>query len=471
MQKLFTGGVLAILAVTTGTMVVVSSLESPLLLFMNEVGFTNAQHVSFYVRTVSIGLLVPVLSAIPLGHLASHFGAGITLSYAFLFVSLGFALICISRSSKLIFLAGYIMYSVCSGMRILRFSIIADLVSTEDRTLVMAVQQLMIPIGALISPCVWILIVRLWHSEIEVVQSILVIDRFTLSYAFGMFVAVSASFLCYTKLRKTSADTEITESSNPSNERLSGNSIEESNQSLNGYGSCNLPAPLKIVGIAELKHYRNTRLCFFAFLLLCIRLILAVFLALFQPVLIHRFGAGDEEVGRVYLLIGILSLIPPALVALASKLADDRQILLFGLVIELMGASMYLPFFSFLEKWQVIIGYLLVIKASAFFNTATISLFTKVLGPMGSAKNLGYVWSIANVLPAVVQISFASQIVGLFSTWKFSLFLVPIIIALSMTLCPAGWLLLDPSSDYARSCIAQAKRKSNCEENIDRTRV
>lgn len=85
------------MAVALGTMSIVSSSESPLLLYMKQLSNTNPPHESIYVNTVATGLIVPILGTIQPGKIASHIGAGLTLACGYVFMSLGMLIVICSQ--------------------------------------------------------------------------------------------------------------------------------------------------------------------------------------------------------------------------------------------------------------------------------------------------------------------------------------------------------------------------------------
>lgn len=172
------------------------------------------------------------------------------------------------------------------------------------------------------------------------------------------------------------------------------------------------------------------------------------FMTAFQPVLINVFHTSDAKLGLIFELVAIFAIVPPLLVALLSKYLKDRQILVIGLISKILGMALFLPLFGPVREWQVIAGFLLIIKASIFFSTASMSLFTKLLGSMSTSSLIGLLASGSNIGPAVAQIALADHIVKLFGSFRFGLFAIPAIISLVMIVHPKYWRRLNPEREF-----------------------
>lgn len=182
------------------------------------------------------------------------------------------------------------------------------------------------------------------------------------------------------------------------------------------------------------------------------------YLVSFQPILVNVFRASDAKLGIVYEVVAFLAVIPPLLVAYLSRILMDRNIMVLGLGIKLVGMALFLPLLGRVHEWQVVLGFLLIIKASIFFSTASISLFTKLLGPMSSSMLLGVLSSVSNVGPAFAQILLSSHIVRYFGGYVFGLFMVPAALSMLLILYPWYWKRLDPNREFTRLVLEQSGR-------------
>lgn len=136
---------------------------------------------------------------------------------------------------------------------------------------------------------------------------------------------------------------------------------------------------------------------------------------------------------------------------------SDRLILLLGLILKVVGESLYLLLFG-KDKgvWQPFVGFIICINGSIFCITSLITLFTKVLRSLCSASTIGYLWSFPNTMPAVVQLMLTQKIMDAYSTWTFMIFVAPTIMALLITITPYGWRILDASSAHTEQMLAAA---------------
>lgn len=183
------------------------------------------------------------------------------------------------------------------------------------------------------------------------------------------------------------------------------------------------------------------------------------YMTAFQPVLVNVFHMSDANFGLIYMVIAIFAVIPPLLVAVLSRYLMDRQILIIGLLAKLIGMALYLPLWGHTSEAQVIIGFLLIIKASIFFSTASMSLFTKILGPMSTSYLLGLLASSAAVGPAIAQILLSNKIINWFDSYLFGLFALPAVASLIAIIWPSSWRRLDPSCEYTRLVTEEAEHQ------------
>lgn len=186
-----------------------------------------------------------------------------------------------------------------------------------------------------------------------------------------------------------------------------------------------------------------------------------LFMTSFQPILVNVFHTSDSKLGVIFMVVAVFAVLPPLLVALLSRYLMDRQILLIGLTSKLIGMMLYLPIFGAVREWQVIAGFILIIKASIFFSTASMSLFTKVLGPMSTSSLLGVLASASNIGPAVAQIALADHIVSWFGSFGYAAFAIPAILSFAFILYPKYWKRLNPGREFTRLLMIEAQRKNS----------
>lgn len=177
-------------------------------------------------------------------------------------------------------------------------------------------------------------------------------------------------------------------------------------------------------------------------------------------------GATGHSLGIIYEIISVLAIFPPILVAYLSKRLKDRQILLIGLIAKICGVLLFMPLFSGetiderVPSWAVVTGFILLIKASIFFFTAAMSLFTKLLGPgvLLSGVLIGVLSSVSALGPALGQLFFAETMMGYFGTWKFGIFIAPVLLSTGLVIWPWFWTRLDSDREFSRRVRAEYSR-------------
>lgn len=439
------------------------SFETTLLLYMNHVKFTTPTDTVFFVRLMSLSLVIPLVASPVLGSCSVRFGPRLTLTCSYFIAMLGFCVVAFSKSNPWGFIIGYTMCSISISLRVIRYSLIGDFIPSEQRTRVMAIHQFMSLLGFLIAPLFWL---SIQGRHISLLSSTITLNPFSINFLFCMILAAINMTLSCTVLTVRPPSHNAAEPQNDTETHTT------TNLSPTEYGSTSVIAIDTVDTNSnrpeiDLKKYRNIRIAYFTIVIMLTRLSLYLYLSIFQPIMIGYFKFNDRDMGFTYIVIGILSLIPPIIIACLTKILSDRYILLCGLVIKILGAVIFLPLFGPVQKWQPVAGYILVVKATVFCSTATISLFTKILGPLCSAKTIGNMWGMSSLAPALIQIVFSSEIVTMFSTWNFAVFALPALLALSIVVIPSGWNILDESSQETKSVLLFLRQRNI--DSVDKT--
>lgn len=100
-------------------------------------------------------------------------------------------------------------------------------------------------------------------------------------------------------------------------------------------------------------------------------------------------------------------------------------------------------------------GFILIIKASIFFFTASMSLFTKLLGGMSNGTLLGVLSSFSSLGPAAAQLLFAEEALTLFGSFKYAAFGAPVVLATAIVVHPWYWKRLDPDREFTRVLLRE----------------
>lgn len=446
----------AVFVMAVFTMLVMTAVSPTLLLYMNNAGFTTPTNIAPYVVTSTLSTAVPVVSNLAITALASSIGPGRALAIGALVAAFGIALFLLARHSLILFMIGYGLYASCNSFRVVRVSLLSKVVPPKDRTTVLATHALMTPLGALAGPLLWISAqtYRNGHELYSLGPFSVVMDRFSIVYILTLVAMFIIYLVAATRLRNivpySAADEDgekpVTDEENQQPQTAQNNSGADTHS-----GRLH-PAVVRFSDgheeTVDLQKYRNYVFAYFCFIMLGVNLSAGIYMTAFQPVLVNEFDTSDAKLGAIYEAIAIFAVIPPLVVALLSRYLMDRHILVIGLMIKLIGMVLFLPLFGPVRETQVIIGFLLIIKASIFFSTASMSLFTKILGPMSTSFLLGVLASASSVGPAFAQILLSSRIVTWFGSILFGLFALPSVASLLMIIWPRNWRRLNPSCEY-----------------------
>eukprot|EP00177_Eucheuma_denticulatum_P001658 GFKZ01002985.1.p1 GENE.GFKZ01002985.1~~GFKZ01002985.1.p1 ORF type:complete len:589 (-),score=63.27 GFKZ01002985.1:540-2210(-) len=436
-----------VLVIAILTMLSMTAISPSVLLFMNHSGFTTAHSISPYVFASALSSAVPILSNILLGSLASRFGPGHALSLAAAISALGLLIVILSHRSLVVFLLGYALYAICNSLRIIRVAVLSKVVPVHERTTVLATHALMTPIGACAGPLVWIL-AQTYRPSFPVLGGLVEINRFTIDYAVVLALLFAIVTISNLALADVAPDDRARRGDGGGGQGADGVLRQVTIQYESG-----------VEEVVNLQRYRTRVFQYFCGIMFGVNMSGGMFMTAFQPVLVNEFHTSDAKLGLIFEVIAMFAIIPPLLVAVLSRRLMDREILLIGLCSKLVGMVLYLPVFGPVREWQVIVGFMLIVKASIFFSTASMSLFTKVLGDMTSSSLLGVLASMSNVGPAVAQIALANHIVRLFGSFGFGLFAIPAVVSLGLVLHPKYWRRLDPGREFTRLLMVETQRR------------
>lgn len=416
------------------------SVDLVLLLFLRHVHMTTTSDLSVFTLSYSLECLMPFVGNAPLGYLSNRFGTVRVMLFTNIFVALGLFVLCFARTSRTLFLLAFSMFSVSSCFRMLRTSLLADVVAPSRRTSVMTVHELMRPISELAAPAFW-LAVQLWRGSYTVFYGALVVDRFSIVFLTGAAIMLLKAVIVSALLTPLDHWSSSTVADNASGNDVEALVINPNNS----YGALEEGESETVVQTAEetARRVRVSRMrwvMLLCFILLCSRFTLSMYDVLFQPILINYFSASDAAVGHIYLLVSVLAIIPLLAGATLARWLRDRALLLSGLLLQAVGATLALPWGGAgVSKLRVIGAYMCVVKAATLMYAAALSLLTKKVGTPRSAQLLGGVWSTVNAAPAVAQFTVAATCVRLFGTWWFVLLGIPVLLAIAPMLHPKVW--------------------------------
>ncbi|PXF41815.1 hypothetical protein BWQ96_08463 [Gracilariopsis chorda] len=412
------------------TMVCMAIVSPTMVLYMNYVHFTSSTNITAYVTASAIASAVPVVSNIVFGRIASSIGPANALVLLGMLSALGMLLVFSMRSALWVFFLGYGLYSASLSMRIIRISILSQIVPEDKRTTVLATHSLMTPVGALVGPLGWIVLSR-YKGSFSLGP--LTIDRFALAYGTAATILVIISLISATRLRGIP-----TPEGNGSRDHFEPPS-HVTIQTQNGDTTR-----------VNLHEFRSQVFGYFCTIMFCVNMSSDIYMTAFQPILVNEFGVSDAKLGLIFEVIAMFAIVPPLLVALLSKYLMDRQIMVIGLFAKVLGMALFLPLFGPVREWQVIIGFMLIIKASVFFITACMSLFTKVLGTLSSSALIGLLASGSSVGSALAQVLIGDYIAQFFGGFKFVFFSLPAVVGMAAIVIPRYWKRLDPNCEFTK---------------------
>lgn len=420
------------------------------LLYLQYLGFSSAEDISFYVWTEVIRSSVPVVGHAVTGTVAARIGGRYTLCTLCSFAICGILLIIQASAlrSKTAYIFGDIALNTARSMRLTRIIVITEQVPAHQRTGVIATHSLFGPVGAILGPLVWILCEH-FHADVAVGR-LFRLNMYTVNYFVGAVLSWVIAIISWNRLPKFSSPSIWRNPTEPSARGVAPASTG--------------PSFVRVVtargtfdSVVNTKLYQRWTFLYFLVLMFSVDLCNALIFVGFQPILINHFHVDAKQLGYIYLIILLIALIPPVILAYISRVLEDRQIMMVGLVIKLFGVLFLVPIFGdTIHRWQAIVGSILIMKSSRFFYACSISLYSKLLGPLSNGTLLGMLGSITQIGPAVVQIFFAKFSVGIFGTYRYALLGLPLVF--SILLMVWQWDRLDPDREFIRVFFRECKK-------------
>lgn len=389
----------------------VAAFEPTQLLYLQSIGLASDTDVSFFILLTALAYTSPIVGTFLLSWLSTRIGAPRALVVSALTVAVGMLTVIVARTRPA-FIFGFLAYGLTSSNRTLRQIFVTENVPRSCRTQAMSIHAFMSPLGALFGPLIWLLCTR-YRGEFNLPFGI-VFNKFTLTYfilvGLNMAMVGLATFL---HLGKRNLD-------------LHRNSSGENMQQLNEEDR-----PLTS------NHSKMMTVLFFCALSLLTSLSMSIWLNTFQPIMVNYMGVNGAHLGAVYEGTKLFELVPPVIVSFMTGFLHDRTIMMIGLALKLVGAALYLPLFGRVYEVQVIIGYALEGKASLFFETAMLSLFSAKFDSSTNGMGIGFVASTFSFGYVISMYTMGVPAVQMFGTFKFAVFAIPVAIALLMLV--ANW--------------------------------
>lgn len=119
-------------------------------------------------------------------------------------------------------------------------------------------------------------------------------------------------------------------------------------------------------------------LVFFSLKVLLMNVSAGLYFVTMQPLLVHHFDFDQTAMAHVVLIYCGLAIFPPLIMSGLASRVSSRTIMIWGGFLKLAGMLLYSSPFD--NLWVLVVGYVLLLKGAVFVLTATITLFTQLLG-------------------------------------------------------------------------------------------
>uniref|UniRef100_A0A7S0G3Y8 Major facilitator superfamily (MFS) profile domain-containing protein n=1 Tax=Rhodosorus marinus TaxID=101924 RepID=A0A7S0G3Y8_9RHOD len=429
------GVVWAVYALAFFVMMTMTTVSPTLLLYTNYRGWTTETNLTFFASLSLANVVVPVIGNIVVGNWLAATSVR-TAMMGMLSITILGLLLMITAESKYLFLAGYTLLSLNTSNRIARLTFLSEIVPAKQKTFVMANHALATPLGAMLGPICWLALVN-YQGEagpwtfIPGVMSFR-LNRFTLVFLLTLLVSLGMMVLVW--IYFPGANSRDPEKSGTGRSapivgpvQLSYNGAEET---------------------VDSGQFRYRVFRYFCMVMFLINFSAGFFQVAFQPILVDYFKVTESSMGLIFETISVLAIVPPLLVALLSRFLEDRQLMLVGICAKMLGMLLYCFPFGKMHVWQPVVGNILIIKASIFFFTSALSLFTKILGPLSGGAWIGILSSVAAVGPAVAQLLALRLVLTIYGTYWYFLFCVPAVLGFFLVAYPWFYKYLDPNREF-----------------------
>ncbi|KAJ8906038.1 hypothetical protein NDN08_002538 [Rhodosorus marinus] len=431
------GVVWAVYALAFFVMMTMTTISPILLLYTNYRGWTTETNLTFFASLSLANVVVPVIGNIAVGNWLAASSVRTAMMGMLAITALGLLLMITAESSH-VFLAGYTLLSLNTSNRIVRLTFLSEIVPAKQKTFVMANHALATPLGAMLGPISWLALVK-YQAEAGPWTFIpgfmgFRLNRFTLAFSWTVLVTLGMMVLVW--IYFPGANSQDREKSGGARAapivgpvHLSHNDTEET---------------------VDSGQFRYRVFRYFCVVMFLINFSAGFFQVAFQPILVDYFKVTESSVGLIFETISIFAIIPPLLVALLSRFLEDRQLMLVGICAKMLGMFLYCFPFGKMHIWQPVVGNILIIKASIFFFTSAMSLFTKILGPLSGGPMIGILSSVAAVGPAIAQLLALRLVLTIYGTYWYLLFSVPAVLGFFLVAHPWFYATLDPDREFIK---------------------
>lgn len=404
--------IFAIFTIAISTLISVFLVNGQMLLYLNHLHITSRTDASFYVQLAATQALFRIPSSLILGWCSAYYGPTRILISLLFVAAFGVIVIMISRPSPIFLFIGFVLFCESYTSRQFRVSILADLVSPENRTPVFVLHAAMRHIAYMLGPALWILIQK-WQGSLDV--SGYTVDRFTMSHLTAAISFLITGFLVHATISPSRSDDSGQLEETVCDETTPLNPIPSIGAPTTSLTAPDVASALHLPVILSLRSS-------------CI-IITSVTEVSFQPIMVDIFGAGDAELGHLYMLAAIVGITISCTQSWISHRFSDYTVVLVGVALIMVGQLLNMPIFGDVQKWQIIVAYILSSRA-VVLPSAVLSIFTKhASSPAQKEKGIALCNSSGNVVRTVVRFLLAHHVLSLFGKRVYLMLSLPLLIS------------------------------------------
>eukprot|EP00048_Salpingoeca_helianthica_P020129 m.4969 g.4969 ORF g.4969 m.4969 type:complete len:212 (-) comp4420_c0_seq1:702-1337(-) len=183
---------------------------------------------------------------------------------------------------------------------------------------------------------------------------------------------------------------------------------------------------------------------FFSLKVLLMNISAGLYFVTLQPLLVHHFEFGQADMARVTLFYCGLAIIPPLVMAGLANRISSRTMMVWGGFLKFGGMVLYAVPLG--NLWVLLVGYVLLLKGAIFVLTATITLFTQLVGRRCTPGMVGLLACMYAIGMAVGAVVGGNTLLPLYNEWIFVVFSAGAALSALMVVVPPWYQRLDPNA-------------------------
>jgi len=437
------------------------SHEPILLLYLIYVKFVDDVDIRFFVWMEVVQRVIPFFGNIAMGALTSRIGARRALCILSLCCSFGLIFLVQTSAwrSGLIYVLGTVFLTFGHSIRIVRIIFLTERVPPSHRTTVIAVHDIWGSLGCSLGPIAW-MVYEKFPFDISILN-LFQFNKFTIDYLIGAGVGISMCLIAWLGLRDSSSQSIYVDEEN-------GEKQEEQKVNKDGPKYVSIQLENSTIQNLDVVLYSRNTILFFITIMFLVKSSMGFLFVAFQPILVNKYQTDGKTMGIIFEAVFLVSLIVSFILAYLTRILEDRHVLLLGMLFKLVGVVMFLPVFgTIVHRWQVVAGFMLLVKASRFFSAGSISLCSKLLGPMSNGTFLGILSSVGQLGPAISQIFFTQLSLDLFGSFYYAFIGFPVLVAILLIIWPSTWIKLDSEREFLKVLFREYESTCTKTRRID----